>query len=340
MSVRNAGSMWIRVPQSTLEFNINGSDEYVQVSHSDNLTIGTGDFSISVWVKRYDTESYTNRLVGKLNAHNSNNLYRLYMYNNQIRSMLKDSTSSYAYSADTVTDTDWHHYVATFDRDGGSTGQKLYIDGEEVEYDTQQSIRSGDIKSTEDLYIGCDFTTSRAGYLSGSMCGIQIWSGAALTADEVKQVYNGIDVQTANRVINYKFLEREGTTLEDSSNYSNDGTIVGADWSDRDIRCWNTRFDEGNWDCTIETFLDPCDRNFIARNITPGAVKEMYNILGTPTYWDITYNSGNTLTFLPIGGTGLSGLRETRRIGIKNFSDTFITKDYLGIKIEGMRLDI
>jgi len=100
------------------------------------------------------------------------------------------------------------------------------------------------------------------------------------------------------------------------------------------------RWDEGNWDVTVEMFLESSNRDTLFTYVTPGAVRELYNILGTPNYIDTTYNSGNTLILEPIYGYGLSGLREKRTIGVKNISDTFINKNHFNVKIEGFRLDV
>jgi hypothetical protein len=98
-----------------------------------------------------------------------------------------------------------------------------------------------------------------------------------------------------------------------------------------------SRWDEGNWDITIETFCDASNRNILFDHTVPGAVTEIYSILKTPTFIDLTYNSGNTLIFSPLDGTGISGLRDETTVLVKNISDTFINKDYFGIKIEGMK---
>lgn len=106
------------------------------------------------------------------------------------------------------------------------------------------------------------------------------------------------------------------------------------------IDCWCTRWDENNWGLVAETFLGSSNRDNLFANVTPGAVRELYNILGTPKYIDTTYTSGNTIILEPQHGYGLSSLREKRMIGVKNISDRFITRDKLGVKIEGIRLDI
>jgi len=105
------------------------------------------------------------------------------------------------------------------------------------------------------------------------------------------------------------------------------------------IDCWCTRWDESNWDVTIETILHTGARNVLFRNLKPGSVRELMNILGTPYFIDTTYESGNTLIIEPISGYGLSGLRQRRTIGIKSISDTFLNNNLFNVKIEGKRLD-
>jgi len=106
------------------------------------------------------------------------------------------------------------------------------------------------------------------------------------------------------------------------------------------VDCWCKRWDEGNWDITIETFLTSSQRNNLFHNLTPGAVSELYNILGTPNYIDTTYNSGNTLIIEPISGYGASSLRERRTIAVKSITDNFINREYFNVKIEGYRIDV
>jgi len=106
------------------------------------------------------------------------------------------------------------------------------------------------------------------------------------------------------------------------------------------IKCWCTRWDEGNWDMVYETFLTSSCRDNLFASTTPGAVRELYNILGTPKYIDTTYASSNTLTFTPIHPHGISSLRQKRTIAVKNISDTFLTRDRFHVKVEGFRIDI
>jgi len=105
------------------------------------------------------------------------------------------------------------------------------------------------------------------------------------------------------------------------------------------IDCWCTRWDEDNWGVTFETFMDSSNRNLLFRNVVPGAVRELYNILGTPKFIDTTYDSGNSIIIEPSSNTGLANIRDKRTLAVKSISDTFISNKYFAIKIEGKRLD-
>jgi len=105
------------------------------------------------------------------------------------------------------------------------------------------------------------------------------------------------------------------------------------------IDCWCKRWDEDNYNIVIETFLSSSGRNTLFSNITPGAVRELYNILGTPYNIDTTYESSNSLILEPLHGYGLSSVRQRRIVAVKNASDTFINPDYFNIKLELLRLD-
>ena len=106
------------------------------------------------------------------------------------------------------------------------------------------------------------------------------------------------------------------------------------------IDCWCKRFDVSNYDVIIETFLSPEARNKLFQSVTPGALRELYNILGKPKYIDTTYSSGNTLRLEPIGN--LTNLENEMIIAVKSISDSSIpgASKKFNIKIEGKRLDI
>ena len=114
----------------------------------------------------------------------------------------------------------------------------------------------------------------------------------------------------------------------------------GNQYPDYYFEAWCTRWDEGNYDVVIETFLESSNRNTLFAHVTPGSIRDLMenNPIGLHYFIDTTYKSGNTLIFEPIHNYGLSSLRESRMIGIKSVQDTFLTPDKFHVKIEGVRL--
>jgi hypothetical protein len=102
------------------------------------------------------------------------------------------------------------------------------------------------------------------------------------------------------------------------------------------VRC--SRWEEQNWSMVAEFIFTSGQRDTLYKHITPGALTERMNILGIPTYVDLTYNSSNTLRIVPRNNTGLEDLRNERTIVVKNVSDNWYGREKYIVKIEGMFL--
>ena len=107
--------------------------------------------------------------------------------------------------------------------------------------------------------------------------------------------------------------------------------------SSMDIPC--SQWKEDNFNIVVSSFMGSANRNTLFSNLIPGAVKEQYNILGTPHFLDTSYSSGNSLIISPIDSTGLSGLRETRTVAVKHIKDEFLSPDWFYVRLECCRLD-
>jgi hypothetical protein len=115
----------------------------------------------------------------------------------------------------------------------------------------------------------------------------------------------------------------------------------GNDYPNHSIDVPISRWDTDNDSLIIESFLSSSNRDTLFAHITPGAYRELYNILGTPKMIDTTYDSGNTLILEPQDGYGISGLREKRTVAVKNIMDWHIPHtNRFGLKLECIRLDI
>jgi len=323
MSLTNYGSIYIKVPQRAFKFNSTSIDFKENL---DQMNYKYGTFA--VWAKPSGSACWIMGNGAQFRIQAGASTASTFWIKD------KDGNSDDVSGGPNTLDTGWHHFVGVYEGDGGD--MFLYIDGVEVATKSPGLTDMDD--GSNNFTIGEQYKGGNS-FFSGSICEVRIYSGNALTADEVKQLYNGINL-TTNLHLHWKFDEQEGTYIEDEI-YGITGNAVGtADWTYRDIRCWNSRWDESNYTITIEAIMDACDRNYLYNNVVPGAVREQYKILGQPTFIDTTYSSGNTLTIEPISGYGISSLRQTRRIGVKSISDSFLNKDIFDVKIEGVRLDV
>lgn len=329
MSLKDKGSQYIYVPQGSLYFD--GSNDYVTCDSGNKYR--ANKMTVSLWVQGDDTDATDSRNVFGIRQSATRYYYLRYPRLNtlDLDIVYQAGGSQSTMSFGTMKDNKWHHIAITSD----DSNLKVYYDGTMLSSSSIHNLENC-FTTTPILYIG---SASEAGSFEGSICDFRFYSGAALDKYQIKELANGIDVRE-NLVTHYPFNDRKGTDLKARGNYGSDGTITNATWKDRPIRCWNSRWDEDNWGVILETFMDACDRNYIFRNVTPGALRELYNILGTPRYIDTTYKSGNTLIFEPLGGYGISSVAQRRVVGVKNISDTFLRWDLYGIKIECTRLDI
>jgi len=117
------------------------------------------------------------------------------------------------------------------------------------------------------------------------------------------------------------------------------------------IECWCSRWDASDYSITVETWIKKDDINALRNAIRPGAVGELYSILGKPKFYDKSWTYANTLTFVPLQytkkvkdeeweepfeGSNLKYMRDKRTVYVKNYSEHPIVgpSQFIEIKIE------
>ena len=106
-------------------------------------------------------------------------------------------------------------------------------------------------------------------------------------------------------------------------------------------RC--SRWDVQNYSIIVETWLEKSDLQNLKTYTRPGAVGELYKILGRPTYYDQTWTAANTLRLFPTPSSNkskhsnLNTMRSETIIYPKNISWGNVpgTEDWISCKIEG-----
>ena len=113
---------------------------------------------------------------------------------------------------------------------------------------------------------------------------------------------------------------------------TNDMRVYLPDGRHTDSMC--SRWQQEDYQITIETIYSKSQRDFIRSNIVPGAVSTLYEALGRPVFYDTSFGN-NTLTVTPISGTRLYSLKESTVIFVKNYSEAITPDNRFRIKIIG-----
>ena len=233
-----SGATWVKAETDIAQVGLvrqnkpmvfDGSDDVVSISDNSAIDFGTGDFTLSAWIKT--SGDGWMRIVDKRDASSG------YTFNVDTSEMihleLNDGGGNTGYSASTdISDDLWHHIVASADRSGNVT---FYLDGSS-DGTADISAKSGSIDSTSDLFIGADAPSGTGLSFDGNINEVAIWD-EALTATEITALYNsGTPLDASADSGNYAssdglqgYWRNDGdTTWTDRSTNSNHGTVAGS----------------------------------------------------------------------------------------------------------------
>jgi len=110
-----------------------------------------------------------------------------------------------------------------------------------------------------------------------------------------------------------------------------------------DVKC--SRWDVQDYSVIIETWMKKSDVDTLMDNIIPGAVGELFKILGRRHMYDTTWSAENTIKFLPTPSSndmGASTLRNMRKETIAFVKNVVLhpipnsAEGWIGCKIEAM----
>jgi prepilin-type N-terminal cleavage/methylation domain-containing protein len=181
---------------SCLQFN--GSNNYVDFGSDSSLSMGTGDATVSLWVK-FDnaTAPHAEVLVecGALVGASGYPGYRFFRYNgtSQLYGAFADGTTArlndYLSASGTLVAGTWYNVVVAFTR---ASVAQAYINGVKQEgYSLAISGQSGNIANYESFKIGSDSSSSTR--LAGKMDEVRIYNAAMTTSQIKEQYYVGLN---------------------------------------------------------------------------------------------------------------------------------------------------
>lgn len=221
---------------NTLSTRFDGVDDYVNCGTNSSLKFErTDSFSFSLWFNRGAINVY-HILLSNMNATGNRRGYFLGINtSNEVRVMLRTDTSNnnqrlgYT-STNTITDTNWHHIVFTYDGLTAQSSGKIYIDGvaETVVAEGGSSVTSIE-PSVSTPFLMSGLNTSPLLPANGSIDEVSVFN-TELSASDVSTIYNSgapTDLTGTSGLVSWWRMGDNDTypTITDNQG-SNDGTMT------------------------------------------------------------------------------------------------------------------
>jgi hypothetical protein len=208
--------------------SFNGITDKVTVSDSDSLDFGTGDFTVSLWVKMngfVKKGSAWNSILSKgLISSTDSAFYGFYTNSSNKVYFAVGNDDNYGRSDSVLNDGSFHHIVGL--REDGTV--YLYVDGV---LQTVANSSTINVTNSSNLVMGADSTTTR--YFGGVLDDVRIYN-KALSEDEIEELYGHtvshwtLDDNQSDTVVVDNFSRNSGTSQRNTSILHTAGQIDGA----------------------------------------------------------------------------------------------------------------
>ena len=186
--------------------SLDGTNDHVLVSDQDDysFTNGSNDlpFSLSLWVYVGDVSSDDGPFISKANFStggtefifkHANGKLQFFIYDNS-SSSLCDQIKKVAGSV-TLSDTTWHHVVATYSGNGSQTGMKVYTDGSQTTSTQSANGSYSRLRNTSTpVVIGATQDLANANRVFEDRIADCVVFNKELTLAEVQEIYNSGNV--------------------------------------------------------------------------------------------------------------------------------------------------
>ena len=195
-----------------------------------------------------------------------------------------------------------------------------------VKDDSDNGIKGATVTiwKTSDSSVSATTQSGTSGYFFYNLQNLDVSGGDSMSTNAT---YRGNDSGTYSYSINTsthgKYLEIiVSITIVAAGDLD---IYFGNRTEDERIRCYCSRWDVSDYEVTIETVLSKENADAIKDNTVPGAVEELFVILGKPTFYDTTYDGSNTVKFKPLDE--LSDLRNTVTAYVKSYGEHIINRN-------------
>jgi gliding motility-associated-like protein len=213
--------------ERSLDFD--GVNDCIEVSNAAKYNFGTNqDFTVEFWIKTTQNMAADRWIVTK-SGYSYNPRWQIGIRSGKVRISLGDGSNSIIASGNAnVSNNQWHHIAAVFDRSSNVT---VYVDGA---FDFNQAISSvGNISSAVNLGIGASSTPiGFVNYYDGLLDEVRIWNSTITQADIIARMNDMINPALYPNLIGYyDFNEGVGTTVFDCAANPRNGNIFGASFN-------------------------------------------------------------------------------------------------------------
>lgn len=184
--VANDGTLYgplrkIGIKGNALEFD--GQNDHVECGTDTVMDMGTGDLTISSYIKMGPDQLSYPTIVSKGGTSNANPGFWFYISGQKIKFTFSDGTQRLSTYSNTVNlmDNAWHHVVVVVDRDGDAV---FYVDGVNSGTYNVSSFDGKDITNPSRQFTIGSANTSSTTFLNGKIDDVKIFN-AALSESEI-----------------------------------------------------------------------------------------------------------------------------------------------------------
>ncbi len=171
--------------------SFDGRTKYIQIANQPFLNFGTGNFSVSAWVKTASRSGIEVILDKRIEISGPTQGYVVATCHGNLLLQLADGYGQAGYmnypSSIFITDGQWHHIAITVDRQK-SDGIRFYLDGNEASQPADPTVRRGSLSTSKPFVMGRRSDhPSWPGYFTGSMADIKLFR-SSLTPQQIEKL--------------------------------------------------------------------------------------------------------------------------------------------------------
>lgn len=250
------------VPGFTGAYSLDGVNDYISFGNSDQLRLRKKNITVAFWFNTKTGCTPYMPIFGQNYGGTTWGAWRIRSdstCSNYYLTLQENSSKQYEFATYriAITNDTWVFGAVTLTFTGSGYSASVYRNG--VLVGTQSNTVNFDFNSDKEIYLGASSASNKVALVDEPM----VFS-RALSASEVKSLYNRRFGGSSIAVLNLPFSLNSSSTAKDYSTNAASGTVTGATWSN--VRGGSYNFDGVNDYIGVTAFLDGWDNP--SRNTT------------------------------------------------------------------------